>query len=137
MPYAHHLRVRYAETDQMGVVHHANYILYLEEARTAYMASLGCPYSTLERRGVGLVVRKLKIHHRASALYEEELVVDTRIISLRGASVTFGYEVLRVEGRQRLASAETDLACIDLARDGRPPRALPDDLRDLLSGEAG
>jgi acyl-CoA thioester hydrolase len=133
--YPHRLRVRYAETDQMGVVHHANYILYLEEARTVYMASLGCSYAALERSGVGLAVRKLRIHHRASALYEEELIVTTRIARVRGASVLFGYEVHRATDDVHLASAETELACIDLASDGRPPRPLPDELRTLLSAE--
>ena len=60
-PFEHRLRVRYGETDQMGVVHHPNYLHYMEEARTAYLAALGRPYSELERGGVGLVVRRVEL----------------------------------------------------------------------------
>jgi acyl-CoA thioester hydrolase len=69
--YEHLLRVRYGETDQMGVVHHANYLLYMEEARTAFMASVGCSYGGLERDGIGLPVRRTEVRYRASARYED------------------------------------------------------------------
>ena len=55
MPFEHRVKVRYGETDQMGVVHHANHLLYLEEARTEYLASLGYPYPEVERSGIGRV----------------------------------------------------------------------------------
>lgn len=127
MTYEHHLRVRYAETDQMGVVHHANYVLYFEEARTAFMASLGCPYGELEREGVGLAVRKVELRYRTSALFEDQLVVETRVAAVRGASVVFDYEIRRPADGAHVVSGRTDLACIDLAGK-RGPRALPESL---------
>ena len=87
MTYDHTLRVRYVETDQMGVVHHSNYLLYLEEARTAFMASLGYPYSEMERGGMGLAVRKVALRFKSSAAYEDELCVRTRVDKLGAASV--------------------------------------------------
>lgn len=131
MPYEHRLSVRYAETDQMGVVHHASYLIYLEEARTAFMASLGASYGALERTGVGLAVRRAELRYRAPARYEDELVVRTRVERLRAASVTFAYELER-DGVP-IASGRTELACIDLARPERPPRPLPEALRAVLA----
>lgn len=137
MAHQHRLRVRYGETDQMGVVHHANYLLYLEEARTAYMAGFGCPYGELERRGIGLPVRRCELRYRAPARYEDELVVHTRITALRGASFTFSYRLER-DG-ELLAEAEVELACIDLRAEPRRPRLLPEDLalqiRELLEAD--
>jgi acyl-CoA thioester hydrolase len=125
----HRLRVRYGETDQMGRVHHANFLLYLEEARTRMLAELGWPYAQLERDGVGLVVRHVELRYRAAALYDDELAVLTSVRSARGASVELAYEVRRPADGTHLASATTQLACIDLR--SRPPevRLLPDELR--------
>ena len=69
--FEHTTRVRYAETDQMGVVYHGNYLVYMEEGRTLMMESLGLPYAELERRGFGLVVRKAALRFRAPARYGE------------------------------------------------------------------
>lgn len=131
LSYRHQVTVRYAETDQMGVVHHANYILYLEEARTAYMAQLGCPYGAVEKRGVGLAVRKVEMRYRAPALYEDELTVHTRVSGVRAASVAFEYDIVRETDGTRIASGMTELACIDL-EGSRSPRMLPVDLRKVL-----
>lgn len=131
--YDHRVRVRYAETDQMGVVHHANYVLYLEEARTAWMNALGVPYGQLERQGVGLAVRKVDLRYRESALYEDDLIVRTCLERLRGASVVFGYEVLRERDGALLVRGSTDLACIDLTGT-RGPRALPEQVRAVMAG---
>ena len=104
MVHEHRLSVRYAETDQMGVVHHASYLVYLEEARTAYMASLGASYGELERSGVGLAVRRAEVRYRAPARYEDELLVRTRVVRVGAASVTFDYEVERPRDGGRVAS---------------------------------
>lgn len=132
MSYEHRVRVRYAETDQMGVVHHGSYVLYFEEARTAYMASLGCPYGDLEKAGIGLAVRKMNVRYRAPAVYEDELIVDTHIERVRGASLAFRYEIRRASDGTRLVDGETDLACIGLEGTSRTPRPLPDSLQELL-----
>lgn len=129
LPHRHRLKVRYAETDQMGRVHHANYLLYLEEARTAMMEDLGWPYAELERGGLGLVVRDVGLRYRAAAYYADELEVETEVSSVRGASVELAYAVLRVATGERLATATTQLACVDLAADPPAVRMLPEDLR--------
>jgi acyl-CoA thioester hydrolase len=123
------VRVRYAETDQIGVVHHASYALYLEEGRTALMAELGCAYHQLEQRGVGLVVRRLELRYRAPARYGDVVRVVTGVSALRAASVTFEYRLERAADGLHLADASTELACVDLASEARGPRALPEDVR--------
>lgn len=128
------LRVRYGETDQMGVVHHANYVLYIEESRTNLMRDRGCSYAELERRGFALPVRKLDLRYRASALYEDEIVVRTRVGRVGAASVSFHSELHRVSDGVHLASASIELACIDLRSKERKPVVLPEDLRAKLLG---
>jgi acyl-CoA thioester hydrolase len=128
----HRFRVRYAETDQMGVVHHANYLIYLEESRTRFMAELGCSYAELERSGWLLPVRRAELRYRAPARYDEELVVRTRVERLRGASVTFSSDIVRASDGAPIASGEIELACIDSRGGDRRPTLLPADLREKL-----
>lgn len=131
----HRLRVRYAETDQMGVVHHANYLLYLEESRTALMAARGCSYAELERSGWALPVRKVELRFRSPARYEEELVVRTWVQRLGPASVTFASEVWREVDRTLVASGAIELACIDIRSSPRKLAMLPADLRRALEAQ--
>ena len=133
-PHEHHVTVRYGETDQMGVVYHANYLLYMEDARTALMAALGCAYDELERSGIGLAVRKADLRFRSPARYAEQLVVRAWVERVGGASVSFRYEVERAADGVLLATGGTELACLDLAREERPVRMLPKRLRELLGG---
>jgi len=136
----HRLRVRYGETDQMGVVYHANYLVYMEEGRTRLMEALGCSYAELERAGWALVVRKAALRFRAPARYEDQLLVLTSVQRLGGASVSFEYRVLLAQDRTLLAEGMTELACVDLRTPERRPCLLPDRVRDLLqvrAGEAG
>ncbi len=128
----HRLRVRYGETDQMGVVHHANYLLYAEESRTRLMADRGCSYADLERAGWGLPVRRVELRYRAPASYDDELAVRTHVGRVRAASVTFESEIVRVRDNEILANASVELACIRLRTEDRRPVPLPDDLRALL-----
>ena len=129
----HRLRVRYGETDQMGVAHHANYLLYMEDGRTRLMARLGCSYAELEGRGWGLPVRKAEIRYRAPARYDEELVVRTRVSRIGAASVAFEYEIARAEDDLLLATGSTELACVRMDTAERRPVHLPDDIRALLT----
>lgn len=130
-PHEHRLHVRYAETDQMGLVYHANYLVYMEEARTRMMASLGFPYDELERQGTGLAVRKAEVRYRSGARYGEEVLVRTFLERVRGASMLFRYELESTGDGRALASGSTELACIDLAHPERKPRMLPAAIRDL------
>ena len=130
----HRLRVRYGETDQMGVVHHANYLLYVEEGRTRLMADRGCSYAEFERSGWALPVRKAELRYRAPARYEEELVVRTRVGKVGAASVTFLSDIVRAADGAPVASASVELACVDLRGPARRPVMLPEGLRAALGG---
>jgi len=129
----HRLRVRYGETDQMGVVYHANYLVYMEEGRTRLMEALGCSYAELERSGWALVVRKAELRYRAPARYDEELVVRTAVARLGGASVLFAYEVRRAADGTLLAEGSTELACVDRRSGEGRAALLPDEVRSLLT----
>lgn len=128
-PFLHRLCVRYAETDQMGVVHHGSYVLYLEEARTRMMAEDGLSYAALERAGIGLPVRRVELRYRMPAYFEEELVIATRVERVRAASVLIAYEVRRAANDELVAEGTSELACVDLKQKPSPPRLFPDDLR--------
>ena len=131
-PHEHRLHVRYAETDQMGVVYHANYLVYMEEGRTRMMASLGLPYHELEAKGWALVVRKADVRYRAAARYGDELCVRTWVERMRGASILFRYEIERAADATLLATGSTELACVDLKTAERRPTMLPEELRERI-----
>ena len=132
--FTHPATVRYAETDQMGVCHHANFLLYLEDARTAMMAERAVPYGELEKTGVGLPVRQVHVRYKSPAFYEDRLLVEVWIERMRSASVTFGYEIRREDpgGPMVLATAEIELACMDMG--SRKPRIFPAELRAAFRG---
>ncbi len=123
----HELRVRYAETDRMGVAHHAAYIPWIEEARTEWMRARGLRYRDLEDRGHYLVVARVSIRYLRSALYDDRIRIETRLLERRPASVTLGYRLHRLEedGERGplLAEAETRLAFCD--RNKKPVRLPP------------
>ena len=130
------ITVRYAETDQMGVAHHANYLLYLEDARTAYLKARAMPYGELERGGVGLPVRTVNVRYRQPAYYEDELEVAVWVEGARAASLTFGYRVTRSEAdgsETTLSTASVELACVDLS--SMQPRAFPAQLLEFIDAE--
>jgi acyl-CoA thioester hydrolase len=133
MPKPHELliRVRYSETDQMGVVHHASYLEYLEEGRTALMRDLGFPYEQVEGRGLGMAVRKVEVRYRTAARYGDQVVVRTWVERFRGASIQYVYEIVRESDRELLATASAEVACLDL-RGGFRPIPLPEDIRSSL-----
>jgi len=129
VPHEHRVRVRYADTDQMGVVHHANYLAYFEEARTELFESLGASYAELERTGFGLALRRVELGYRAPARFGDTLRVRTRLTDLRRASVVFEYEILK-DPDTLLVTGSTELACVRL--DGLRPTRLPPDVRAAM-----
>lgn len=126
------IRVRYAETDAMGVVHHATYPVWFEVARTDLMNALGLPYREVEARGYYLMLSGLNVEYRRAARYDDTLHVLTRVTSVRSRTLTFTYEVRR--GDELLATGETRHIATDHAY--RPAR-LPDDVLASLSGTPG
>lgn len=119
----HRLRVRYCETDQMGVSHHGSYIDWFEEARTEWLRARGRTYRSMEESGVFLQVVEVHVSYLASSTYDDELVVTTRVLERRPASITLGYEIDRVADGKRIATGSTRLACV--GEDGRV-RRLPE-----------
>ncbi len=89
------LFVRYAETDQMGVVYYANFFIYFEAARSAFMRENGYPYSELEKRGLFLPVIEAHCNYRSPAHYDEELVIKLGIMEMKNSSFKIHYDVLR------------------------------------------
>ena len=101
------VRVRYAETDQMGVVYHSNYVIWFEVGRVELLRSLGFTYLEMEADGMHLPVVEVRCRYKAPARYDESLLVRTRILNLRGSLIRFGYEVLRADDRALLAEGES------------------------------
>ncbi len=125
------IRVRYGETDQMGVVHHSVYPLYFEEARTGLLRDLGRSYAALERAGTILPVVEMAISFRAPLRYEEEFLCEARVTEVTGVRVRFDYRITDVAGGRLVAEGHTTLASID--GEGKP-RRLPADLAETLRG---
>ena len=102
------VRVRYAETDQMGVVYHANYLIWFEVGRVELMREMGFSYRDMERDdGRFIAVADVKCRYRAPIYYDEEVVVRTRLKTVRESVVVFSYELVRADSRALLAEGET------------------------------
>src|SRR6266567_7179408 len=102
------LRVRYAETDQMGVVYHANHLIWFEVGRVELMRQMGFSYRDLEREdGRFIAVAEVKCRYRAPVYYDEEVVIRTRLKSVRASVVIFSYELVRADSEALLAEGET------------------------------
>ena len=118
------IRVRYAETDRMGLLHHANYLVYFEQARTELLRKLGFTYRDLEDAGYLLVLTKIEVQYRRPAHYDDLLSVRTFVERTTMVRIDHRYEVHR--GKELVAEGRTTLACVD--REGRP-QGLPETLR--------
>ena len=123
------LRVRYAETDRMGVVYHANYLVWCEVGRVEFMRALGRDYAALEEQGTGLAVTEARVRYLAPARFDDAIRVTTTLAGVRSRAVSFSYEITNAATGERLATAHTDLVSID--RDGRL-MAIPADFRAVL-----
>jgi acyl-CoA thioester hydrolase len=130
---SHHdatVRVRYAETDQMGVVYHANFLIWFEVGRVELMRALGIEYKRMEREDdCHIVVADVRCRYHHPARYDEVLRVRTRIAESRNRTVKFAYEVFRDADNQLLATGEsTHVIC---GANGRP-KLLPQKYRRVL-----
>ena len=131
-PHQTRVSVRYHESDQMGVVHHAVYVHYFEVARTTFMAEVGLDYAAMERRGVLLAVVDVGLRYLAPARFGDELIVETVVRKADRVRVRFDYRVLSDEEQPRLlCEGHTLLACVN--RDLRPQRLPEPDRERLLS----
>lgn len=123
------VRVRYAETDQMGVVYHANYLVWMEIGRTEYGKSDGFFYSDLEKEGIVMTVVEASVRYAQAARYDEEIVIRTRVMEASSRMITFGYELR--SGERKLATGTTRHLFCALSEDKRElrPARLPEKYR--------
>ncbi len=123
------IRVRYAETDQMGFVYYGNYATYYEVARVEAFRNLGFPYKKLEDMGVGMPVLSLNVNYHQPAKYDDLLTVSVTIPERPRARIKFNYEVTNQEG-SRINTGQTELVFMNM-KTGRPVR-LPKVMDQLL-----
>ena len=124
------VRVRYAETDKMGIVYYANYFVWFEVGRTDLLREAGWNYRDMEAEGFGLPVIEAHCSYRESAKYDDELDIRTTGAMLSPVRVQFTYEILRPSDAATLATGTTVHATVD--RNGRPCR-LPERVRTVLA----
>ena len=107
------VRVRFAETDLMGIVHHASYLAYMEVARVEWLRRRGVTYALWAERGIHLAVAEVAMKYRAPAHFDDELDIDVSLAHVRAASVRFDYRIVRVGDGTLCTEGSTLLAYID------------------------
>ncbi len=123
------VKVRYAETDQMGVVHHGNYAIYLELARIEWLNQLGVSYKNMEKNGVMLPVYEMNFSFLKSAFFDDTLTIETSLKNLPGARIIFNYQIFNQSG-ELLCKASTTLVFVNM-KTNRPMRC-PDYILEKL-----
>jgi acyl-CoA thioester hydrolase len=116
-------RVRYAETDQMGIVHHASYVVWLEEGRSQWMRAHANSYAQFEKEGLLLVVSELCLRYKQPARYDQAVTIRCWVESVRSRQIQFNYEVVDAETGEVFLNGYTQHICLD--REGRVTR-MPD-----------
>ena len=122
-------RVRYAETDQMGVVHHGNYALYFEMARIEWLRQIGVSYKEMEESGVILPVVNMTTNYHHPLEYDDQITITTRLVKLPTASMVFHFEIFN-ENKKLCSSAEVTLVFLD--HQSRKPMRCPVELFELI-----
>jgi acyl-CoA thioester hydrolase len=107
------VRVNYSETDQMGVVYHGRYVVWLDVARTEHLRQAGFSYKELEAEGIRLVVTDLRVRYRAPARYDDLVRIRCWVRDVASRRVVFGYTIEDAVTGTLFATAETDLICLD------------------------
>ena len=105
------IRVRYPETDPMGILHHSRYLQYFEMGRVELLRSLGHSYADLEKQGIFFAVVKVEVRFKAPARYDDELTLITRLV--KATHVRYDHSYLLKKGNLVLAEASTTIACVD------------------------
>ncbi len=119
------IRVRYAETDRMGLLHHANHLVYFEQGRTELLRSQGFAYRDIEDQGFYLVLTRVQVRYRRPAYYDDLLTLRTTVVRTTLVKIEHKYELMR--GGELLSEGETTLGCV--GRDGKVT-PLPESLQD-------
>jgi len=129
------VRVRYPEADPMGRLHHSVHLVYFEMGRTELLRTRGLAYREMEAQGRFIAIADIAIQYRGGAAYDDELVVETQVETVRGARVVFLSRLLRPNGGgDDAVVAEARITGAMIGADGRPQR-FSDDERRLLLGE--
>lgn len=123
------IRVRYGETDQMGIVYHGNYPLYLEMGRIEWLRKMGVSYKKMEEDGIMLPVISLALNYKIPAHYDDIINVKTQLKKRPSAKIEFEYEITNEKG-QIITTAEVVLAFVDM-KTNRPVRA-PQYILDII-----
>jgi len=124
------VRVRYAETDQMGVVYYANYLVWFEVGRTELLRTLGWSYREMEHAGIGLPVIEASCAYHRPARYDDELEIRTKGTLVSAVRMQFDYDILRAAGDELIVRGRTLHAAVNAQ--GRPAR-LPARVRELFA----
>lgn len=128
------VRVRYAETDAQGIVHHSSYIIWFEVGRSELFRSRGSSYRELEEQGIITVLSDLQVRYHAPARYDDLLTIRTSLQTLRSRQLSFGYQIIDQARDLLLVSGQTQHLVLDRA--SHKPIRLPADLLALLKGDA-
>jgi acyl-CoA thioester hydrolase len=120
------IRVRYAEVDAMGALHHSRYWVYFEMGRTELLREAGIAYRDLESQGIFFVVARCAAQFKLPAGYDDQLILTTTIEKMGQARIDHSYKLTRKDNGALIATAQTTLACV--GTDGRP-RQIPDSMR--------
>ena len=124
------VRVRYQETDQMGIVYYSNYFVYFEMGRIEFLRSLGISYAELEKENIFLAVADAHCKYRSPAVFDDLLVIKTCLSMMKLARIEFSYEIRRVNEEKLIAEGSTLLACLGV---NKKPRAIPENIRNALT----
>lgn len=127
--FEHKIRVEYHHTDQMGVVHHSNYVKFFEAARTEWLRAIGLTYAEMEHRGVMMPIVEVNVKYKHPALYDELITVRAIVDEMPMARMVFRYEITGEDGRE-VATGSTTLGFID--RETRRPQRAPKWLLEVL-----
>jgi acyl-CoA thioester hydrolase len=129
-PHVARLRVRYADTDAMGVVYYANYFAFFEVGRVEYLRASGADYRTIEEGGAVAAVTRADCRYRAPARFDDLLAISTRVAALGRATLRFEYEIRRQADQALLAEGYTEHACLD--RQTLRPTRVPTSVRQAI-----
>ncbi|HKM04264.1 MAG TPA: thioesterase family protein [Lachnospiraceae bacterium] len=125
--------VRYAETDQMGIVHHSNYAIWFEVGRTEFLKHLGLSYKEIEKRGILLPLYEMNCKFKSPAHYEDEIIIKTKIKLLSKVRAIFSYEVANGMDGKILATGETMHGWTDIRLKPINAQAVAPEIYSLLS----
>jgi acyl-CoA thioester hydrolase len=132
----HKLRVRYAETDAMGIVHHSAYLPWLEVGRVEWMRAQGLSYAQFERDGYALPLVEVRVRYVAAARFDDALIIRTALWDVRSRGVRFSYEIVTDEEHPRqVANAMTLHVCLSNGSIARLPETLRDAVGEVREGK--